>query len=171
MKKQSGLVTMKGKALILLGDKVKVGDKAPDFEAIASDLSTVKFSSFHGKVCIISSVPSLDTSVCAMETRRFNEQASRLGSDVLTLTISMDLPFAQDRWCIAADVENVRTFSDHRSGSFGEAFGVLIKDLRLLARSVFVIDKQGVIRYIEIVDELSSEPDYEAALKVAKELV
>ena len=171
MQEREGLVTMKGSPLTLVGNGLKVGDVAPDCEVIGRDLKPVKLSSFQGKVCIISSLPSLDTSVCNIMTRKFNEDAAALGDDVVVLAVSMDLPFAQDRWCIAADVENVQTFSDHRSGSFGEAFGVLIKDLRLLARSVFVIDKEGVIRYIEIVDELSSEPDYEPALKVAKELV
>ncbi|UCF44213.1 MAG: thiol peroxidase [Planctomycetota bacterium] len=171
MKERKGLVSMKGEPLILLGNELKVGDVAPDCEVVGKDLKLVSLSSFRGKVCIISSLPSLDTSVCNIMTRKFNEDAVALGGDVAVLAISMDLPFAQDRWCVAADVTNVETFSDHRSGAFGEAFGVLIKDLRLLARSVFILDREGVIRYIEIVDELSSEPDYEAALKAAKELV
>jgi thiol peroxidase len=171
MKERKGLVTMKGEPLTLLGNELKVGDVAPDCEVVGKDLNPVKLSLFRGKVCIISSLPSLDTSVCNIMTRKFNEDAAALGSDVAVLAISMDLPFAQDRWCVAADVKNVQTFSDHRSGAFGEAFGVLIKDLRLLARSVFVLDRKGIIRYVEIVDELSSEPDYEAALKAAKELV
>jgi thiol peroxidase len=171
MKEREGLVTMKGEPLTLLGNDLKAGDVAPDCEVVGKDLKSVKLSSFQGKVCIISSLPSLDTSVCNIMTRKFNEDAAALGSDVVVLAISMDLPFAQDRWCVAADVKNVETFSDHRSASFGEAFGVLIKDLRLLARSVFVLDREGVIRYVEIVDELSSEPDYEVALKAAKELV
>ncbi len=171
MKERKGLVSMKGQPLTLLGNELKVGDVAPDCEVVGKDLKPVKLSSFKGKVCIISSLPSLDTSVCNIMTRKFNEDAAALGSDVVVLAISMDLPFAQDRWCVAADVQNVETFSDHRSGAFGEAFGVLIKDLRLLARSVFVLDREGIIRYIEIVEELSSEPDYEAALKAAKDLV
>ena len=162
---------MEGKPLTLVGNEVKVGDPAPDCEVVANDLSPAKFSSFRGKVCIICSVPSLDTSVCDMETRRFNEEAGRIGDDVAVLTISMDLPFAQKRWCGAAGVTNVQTLSDHRSASFGQAFGVLIKDLRLLARAVFVVDREGTIRYIEIVNELTHEPDYETALKAAKELV
>ncbi|MFQ6036367.1 MAG: thiol peroxidase [Sedimentisphaerales bacterium] len=168
MNERTGLVTMKGQALTLLGDEVKIGDKAPDFEVVANDLSTVKLSSFRGKVCIISSVPSLDTSVCDIMTRRFNQEAGKLGEDVAVLTISMDLPFAQKRWCGAADVKNLQTLSDHRQASFGKAFGVLIKELRLLARAVFVLDKEGIIRYAEIVDELTNEPDYDAALKTAK---
>lgn len=171
MKERTGLVTMKGQPLSLLGDGLKVGDKAPNFEVIANDLSQVKFSSFRGKVCIISSVPSLDTGVCDRMTRRFNEEAGGLGQDVAVLTISMDLPFAQKRWCGAAGVKNVQTLSDHREASFGKAYGVLIKGLRLLARAVFVVDKQGVIRYTEIVAELTNEPNYEAAIKAAKEML
>ncbi len=171
MEEQTGTVTMKGKPLTLLGNKVKEGDKAPDFEAVANDLTTVKFSSFAGKVCIISSVPSLDTSVCDTMTRRFNEEAGNLGKDVVVLTISMDLPFAQKRWCGAAGVENLQTLSDHREASFSKAYGVLVKELRLLARAVFVVNKEGVIRYKQIVEELTNEPDYEAVLKAAKQLL
>jgi len=171
MKERTGLVTMKGQPLTLLGDGLKVGDKAPNFEVIANDLSQVRLSSLRGKVCIISSVPSLDTGVCDRMTRRFNEEAGGLGRDVAVLTISMDLPFAQKRWCGAAGVKNVQTLSDHREASFGKAYGVLIKGLRLLARAVFVVDKQGVIRYTEIVAELTNEPNYEAAIKAAKEML
>jgi len=170
MKERKGLITMKGNPLTLAGDEVKLGQPAPDCEVVANDLSVVKLSSFHGKVCIICSVPSLDTSVCDMETRRFNEEAGRMGKDVAVLTISMDLPFAQKRWCGAAGVKNVQTLSDYRNASFGTSFGVLIKELRLLARAVFVVDKNGIIRYIQIVRELSSEPDYEAALKAARNI-
>lgn len=169
MKERTDSVTMKGQPLTLLGDEVKVGDKAPDFEVVANDLSVIKFSSFQGKVCIILSVPSLDTSVCDTMTRRFNQEAGNLGDDVVVLTISMDLPFAQRRWCGAADVENLQTLSDHRKASFGEAFSILIKELRLLARAVFVIDKEGIIRYTEIVNELTNEPDYDAALQAASQ--
>jgi thiol peroxidase len=134
-------------------------------------MSAVKAASFRGKVCIICAVPSLDTPVCDTETRRFNEEPGRLGDGAVVLTISMDLPFAQKRWCGAAGIDNVQTLSDHREASFGTAFGVLIKELRLLARAVFVVDKAGTIRYIQIVNELTNEPDYEAALKAAKELM
>jgi thiol peroxidase len=170
MKERKGVITMKGSPLTLVGKEVKVGQPAPDFEVIANDMSSVKLSSFKGKVCIICSVPSLDTSVCDMETRRFNEEAGKLGSDVVVLTISMDLPFAQKRWCGAAGVKNVQTLSDHRDASFGEAYGVLIKELRLLARAVFVVDKKSIIRYIQIVNEVASEPNYEAALKAVEGL-
>jgi len=169
VQERKGLVTMKGNPLTLVGNEVKVGDALPDCEVVGKELAPVKLSSFRGKVCIISSFPSLDTSVCDMMTRRFNEEAVALGDDVVVLAISMDLPFAQDRWCIAADVKNINMFSDHRTASFGQAFGVLIKELRLLARAVFVVDREGIVRYTQIVDELTNEPDYEAALKAAKE--
>ena len=164
MNERTDSVTMKGQGLTLLGNEVRAGQKAPDFEVVANDLSTVKFSSFLGKVCIISSVPSLDTPVCDKMTRRFNEEAVSLGEDVVVLTISMDLPFAQERWCGAAGVENVKTLSDYRDASFATAFGVLIKELRLLARAVFVVDKDGTITHAQIVEELTDEPDYQSAL-------
>jgi len=170
VQERKGLITLKGKPLTLTSGEVKVGQEAPDCELIANDLSAVKLSSFRGKVCIISSVPSLDTSVCDRETRRFNEEAGRLGNDVVVLTISMDLPFAQKRWCGAAGIKNVLTLSDHRDASFGRAYGVLIKEVRLLARAVFVVDRTGVIRYIQVVNELTNEPDYEAVLKAVNQL-
>ena len=168
MEERSGIITMKGNPLTLVGKALKEGDAAPDFEVLDNDLAPVNFDSFRGKVCVVSSVPSLDTPVCDMETRRFNEEAGNLGPDIRVLTISMDLPFAQTRWCGAAGVDKVVTLSDHRGASFGMAYGVLIKELRLLARAVFVIDVTGIIRHIEIVKELTEEPDYEAVLKAAK---
>jgi thiol peroxidase len=161
-------ITMKGNPFVLSGNQVKVGQKAHDFEVIANDLTPVRFSSFLGKVCLVASVPSLDTSVCDIETRKFNKEADALGENIVILTISMDLPFAQKRWCGAAGVKNIQTLSDHRKAEFGKAFGVLIEQLRLLARAVFVVDDQGIIRYIQIVDELSNEPDYEKALDALK---
>lgn len=171
MQERDGLVTMKGNPITLMGTELQVGDKAPDFVAIDNDLNPVSFDSFRGKVCIVSSVPSLDTPVCDMETRRFNDEAGRLGDDVEILTISMDLPFAQKRWCGAAGVDRVQTLSDHRDAAFGQAYGVLIKGLRLLARAVFVVDKEGTIRYMELVKEIASEPDYDSLLTAVKELV
>jgi thiol peroxidase len=171
MKERKGLITMKGGPLTLLGTPVSPGSQAPDFEAVANDLSPVKFAAFRGKVCIISSVPSLDTRVCDIQTRRFNEEAQKLGDDVVVLTISMDLPFAQKRWCAAAGIKNLQTLSDHRDTAFGRAYGLLIKELRLLARSVIVVDKQGIVRYAELVTELTNEPNYDAALKAAKQLL
>ena len=171
MQERTGLVTLKGNPVTLMGPEIKVGQPAPDIELTANDLSTVKLSSFNGKVCIITSVPSLDTPVCDTETRRFNEAASRMGDDVAVLAVSMDLPFAQARWCGAAGVKNVRTLSDHRDAAFGTSYGVLVKGLRLLARAVFVVDRQGVVRYTELVKEVASEPDYEAALAAAGKLL
>jgi thiol peroxidase len=170
MKERQGLITMKGNPLTLTGNEVKLGEKAPDFVALDNDLAPIHFSSFRGKICILSSVPSLDTPVCDMETRRFNEEASRLGPDILICTISMDLPFAQKRWCAAAGVDKVKTLSDHRDASFGTSFGVLIKELRLLARAVFLVDGQGTIRYIQLVKEVTKEPDYDAILSALKKL-
>ena len=158
-------ITFQGNPLTLVGNQLKPGDTAPDFEVLANDLSPVKLSDFHDKVCVISVVPSLDTPVCDIQTRRFNEEAAALGNDVVVLTISMDLPFAQQRWCGAAGIENVQTLSDHRNAEFGKAFGLLIEELRLLARAVFIVDANGIIRYKQIVDELTDEPDYDAAIR------
>jgi thioredoxin-dependent peroxiredoxin len=170
MEERKGLITMMGNPLTLLGKTLKVGDPAPDFTVINNDMASVSLSAYRGKICVISSVPSLDTSVCDMETRRFNQEAEDLGPDVVILTISMDLPFAQKRWCGAAGVERVVTLSDHRDASFGTAYGMLIKELRLLARCVFIVDKAGMIRYIQLVDEVTHEPDYEPILKAVKAL-
>ncbi|MGB2865048.1 MAG: thiol peroxidase [Sedimentisphaerales bacterium] len=169
MTEAKNTITISGNPMALVGSGPGVGEPAPDFEAVANDMSSFKLSQLQGKVLVICSVGSLDTSVCDTEVRKFNEQATSLGDDVAVLVISMDLPFTQMRWCGAAGVKNVQTLSDHNKADFGNAYGVLIKELRLLARTVFVVDKKGVIRYIEVVDELSNEPDYEAALKAAKE--
>jgi thiol peroxidase len=166
--KETRTVTAKGKPLMLVGTPVKVGEPAPDFEVIANDMSPVRLSSFRGKICLITSVPSLYTSVCDIETRKFNEQAGKFGDKVAVLTISMDLPFAQKRWCEAASVKNLQTLSDYRKAEFGLAFGVLIEETRLLARAVFIVDAEGTIRYIQIVDELSHEPNYDEAIKALK---
>jgi len=171
MEKQKRTVTMKGKPVTLIGDEIKIGKPAPDCEVIANDMSKVLLSSFSGKVRIICSVPSLDTSICDKETRRFNQDAENLVDDVVVLTISMDLPFAQKRWCGAAGVKNVHTLSDYRDALFGKAYGVLIKELRLLARAVFVVGKKGVVRYVQIVEETSNEPDYDAALEAVRKLL
>ncbi len=171
MKERSGVITFKGGPLTLVGEEIAVGQKAPDFTVVANDLSRVQPSSFAGKVVVVSSVPSLDTPVCDTETRRFNEEATRLGSDVKVLTISMDLPFAQARWCGAAGVSNVQTLSDHRDASFGTAYGVLIKELRLLARAVFVIDREGTIQYIQLVKEVTDEPNYDEVVKAVKKIL
>lgn len=171
MQEKANAVTMKANPLTLLGPQLDVGDSIPDSELIGNDLNPVKLSSFQGKVRIISSVPSLDTSVCDAMTRRFNKEAGKLGQDVVVLTVSMDLPFAQKRWCAAAGIENVLTLSDHRDAAFGKNFGLLVKELRILARAVFVIDMQGIIRYKELVNELTDEPDYQSAVLAAKNLL
>ena len=170
MQERSGIITMRGKPLTLLGAEAKTGAAAPDFEALANDLSPVKLSSFKGRVCVISSVPSLDTPVCDLETRRFNEEAGKLGPNIAFLTISMDLPFAQKRWCGAAGATNLQTLSDHRQASFGSAYGMLIKELRLLARAVFIVDKAGILRYSQLVKEVSQEPNYEEVLQALKQI-
>ena len=165
---RQGVVTFKGGPLTLLGRELKTGDKAPDFTVTDQDLSPVTFSKFRGKVCIVTSVPSLDTAVCDIMTRRFADEAVALGPDVAVLTISMDLPFAQKRWCVGADVKEIHVLSDYRDASFGRAWGLLIKELHLNARAVYVIDRAGVVRYAEIVKEIATEPDYAAAIAAAK---
>lgn len=171
MEERTGIITMKGNPLTLLGKAVGVGEKAPDFEVLDNELSPVRFSSMRGKVTVISSVPSLDTPVCDMETRRFNQEAGNLDEDVVIMTVSMDLPFAQKRWCGSAGIDRVITLSDHRDASFGMAYGVLIKELRLLARAVFVVDRQDIIRHAQIVDELTHEPDYKTIMDSVKAFV
>jgi thioredoxin-dependent peroxiredoxin len=161
------MVTFKGKKVTLLGNQVQVGDKAPNFTVLANDLSEVTLDDTKGSVRLISVVPSLDTGVCDAQTRRFNEEASKL-DNVKVLTISVDLPFAQKRWCGAAGVENVQTLSDHRDLSFGKAYGVAIKELRLLARAIFVVDSSDTVTYVEYVDEVTNHPNYEAAIEAAK---
>jgi thiol peroxidase len=160
-------VTFKGNPITLLGNEVKVGDKAPNFTVLANDLSEVTLDNTKGQVRLISAVPSLDTGVCDAETRRFNEEANSLGN-VKILTVSVDLPFAQKRWCAAAGIENVQTLSDHRDLSFGEAYGVAIQELRLLTRAVFVVDSSDTVVYIEYVSEATNHPNYEAALEAAR---
>lgn len=168
MAERPGAVTMKGSPLTLVGPVISVGDAAPDFQALNNDLQPVRLSQFKGKTVILCSVPSLDTPVCDMETRRFNQEAEKLGEDVVVLTISMDLPFAQKRWCGAAGVTRVLTLSDHRDASFGQAYGVLIKEMRLLARAVFVVGKDGLIKHAQLVKEITEEPDYAAVLSAVK---
>jgi thioredoxin-dependent peroxiredoxin len=164
---RTGVVTFQGNPVTLVGNEVKVGDAAPDFTVLANDLTPVTLSDTKGSVRIISVVPSLDTGVCDQQTRRFNEEAASL-EGVQILTISVDLPFAQKRWCGAAGVDRVQTLSDHRDLSFGMAYGVVIKELRLLARSVFVVDKNDKVVYVEYVPEVTQHPNYEAALEAAK---
>ena len=171
MSERHGAVTFQGNPLTLVGKELQVGSPAPEFTALAKDLSEVRLSSFRGKTCVLFSVPSLDTPVCDTETRRFNQEAAKLGEDVQILALSMDLPFAQARWCGAAGVDKVQTLSDHREASFGNSYGVLIRELRLLARAVFVVDRDGIVRYIQLVKEITEEPDYESALKAVEEIL
>ncbi|WP_409289782.1 thiol peroxidase [Peribacillus sp. SCS-37] len=160
-------ITFKGNPVTLLGNEVKAGDQAPDFTVLANDLSEVTLADTKGFVRLISVVPSIDTGVCDAQTRRFNEEAAGL-DNVKVLTISVDLPFAQKRWCGANGIENVQTLSDHRDLSFGEAYGAAIKELRLLARAVFVVDSSDKVTYVEYVSEATDHPDYEAAVSAAK---
>jgi len=163
-------VTFKGNPLTLIGPDIKVGDKAPNFQVIAKDLSPVTLDSSKGKIRLISVVPSLDTPVCDQQTRRFNEEAAKLPANVEVLTVSADLPFAQARFCGAANIDRVKTLSDHRELSFGQAYGVLIKELKLLARSVFVVDGADRVQYVEIVKEVTNHPNYDAALAAVKKV-
>lgn len=166
---RKGAVTFKGNPLTLIGPELKKGDKAPNFELLANDLSAVTLESFKEKTKLISVVPSLDTPVCDAQTKRFNEEASRLPSDVAVLTVSADLPFAQARWCGAAHADKIKTLSDHREAGFGKAYGVLIKELRLLARSIFVIGPDDRIQYVEYVKEITQHPNYALALSSLRE--
>jgi thiol peroxidase len=168
MEERTGLVTARGQPLTLVGHALKVGDAAPTFTAVANDMSTYRFEPASGAVWIISSVPSLDTAVCSAETHHFNEEAATLGKDVHILTISMDLPFAQKRWCGAMGVQRVQTVSDYRDRAFGRRYGVYVKQTGLLSRAVFVVNRSGQITYIQIVPELSHEPDYAAVLAAAR---
>ncbi|WP_044642087.1 thiol peroxidase [Risungbinella massiliensis] len=165
--KREAAITFKGNAKTLVGPEIKVGDKAPAFTVLANDLSPVTLADSKGAVRLISVVPSVDTGVCDLQTRKFNEEAANLNG-VEVLTISMDLPFAQKRWCGAAGLENAKVLSDHREASFGTAFGVLIEDMRLLARAVFVVDANDTVTYVEYVPEATNHPNYEAALEAAK---
>jgi thiol peroxidase len=160
-------VTFINNPVTLVGTEVKVGDKAPDFTVLSNDLKPVSLNDSKGTVRIISVVPSLDTGVCDQQTRKFNVDASAL-ENVNVLTISVDLPFAQKRWCAASGLDNVQTLSDHRDLSFGEAYGVVMQELRLLARSVFVVDSSDEVVYVEYVSEGTNHPNYEAALEAAK---
>lgn len=170
MTERTGAVTFKGNPLTALGEPLNVGDKAPDFELVANDLSSVTLADSSGKTRLLSIVPSLDTGICDAQTRRFNEEISKLGDNVVGYTISADLPFAQKRWCGNAGVERVVTLSDHMGMSFADAYGTHVKELRLEQRAVFVVDPDGVIRYVEYVPEIAQHPDYDAALAALNEV-
>ncbi len=165
---RKGIITFKGNPLTLIGSEIKAGDTAPDFKVLAKDLSEVTLASTKGKTRLISVVPSVDTPVCELQTKRFNEEASKLPANVAVLTVSMDLPFAQTRFCGAQGTDKITALSDHREASFGKAYGVLIKELRLLARAVFVIGADDKVQYAEIVKEVTAHPDYDKALNALK---
>lgn len=167
---RKGIVTKGGKPLTLMGAGLAVGDRAPDFTVLDRKGNEVKLSQYGRTVKVISVTPSLDTPVCDLQLRTFNAEASKLPMDVVVLNISMDLPYAIERFCTTAGIERVAALSDHRDASFGAAFGVLIKELRLLARSVFILDHENAVRYEEIVPDLSKAPDYERALRALQEL-
>lgn len=168
---RSGVITFKGNPMVLCGPDIKVGDAAPDFQAVDNALQPVTLKSAAGKVQLITVVPSIDTPVCDTMSRRFNEEAAQLPEAVALYTISLDLPFAQKRWCGAAGIERVTMLSDYQERSFGLNYGVLIKELKLLARAVFVIDPAGKVAYREIVAEVTAEPDYAAALEAVRKLI
>jgi thiol peroxidase len=169
IQERPGAVTFKGNPLTLIGPEIKAGMKAPEFQALGQDLSAVSLSALQGKPILISVTPSLDTPVCDLQAKRFNEEAAKL-SGVQILNISMDLPFAQKRWCGASNVDRIRVLSDHRDASFGLAYGTLIKELRLLTRSIFVLDGGGAVRYAEYVPEVTAHPNYDAALSAVRSL-
>lgn len=170
MEKRSGIITMKGNPVTLAGKEIKGGDKAPNFTVIDNDMNEVSFETFKGKKVIISVVPSLDTSVCEFQTTSFNERASEI-EDVVILTISVDLPFAQKRFCVGKGIDKVKVYSDHRDLSFGKEYGFIIEELRLLARGIVVVDKEGIVKYVEYVKEVTEHPDYDKAIEEAKKLI
>ncbi|HMB31104.1 MAG TPA: thiol peroxidase [Desulfohalobiaceae bacterium] len=171
MQERSGIIKMNGDPLTLLGPEIRIGDKAPEFQSVNTDLQPIGLKDLQQKILVLSSVPSLDTSVCDMETRRFNNEATNLSSDIAIVTISMDLPFAQKRWCGATGVDRVLTLSDYQQASFGHSYGLLIKELRLLTRAVLILDKQRIVQYIQLVPELTQEPEYESILNKANDLL
>ena len=170
MEKRTGIVTMKGSGVTLLGREIKVGDIAPDFKALTKELKPFGLMDMEGKVKLISVVPSIDTGVCDLQTLTFNEEAAKL-KDAIFVTISMDLPFALNRYCASKGIENTETVSDHRDASFGLNYGYLIEELRLLARGIVVIDKDNNVTYVEYVKEISTHPDYDKALEAVRRLL
>ena len=171
MEKRTGVVTFAGNPIALLGKEVKVGDKAPAFTLLDNGLGEKTLADYAGKVKVISVVPSLDTGVCDAQTRWFNQNVSKLGENVVVLTVSVDLPFAQKRWCGAAGIDQVETLSDHRDLSFGENYGFILEGLRLLSRGIVVIDTDDVVRYVEYVPEVTSAVKFDAAEAATKALV
>lgn len=168
---RTGVATLKGNPITLIGPELKVGDKAPEFQLNKSLVDVVGLEQFAGKVKLISVIPSIDTGVCDAQTRRFNEEASKLGEQAAMITVSVDLPMAQARWCGAAGVDNVVMLSDYKDNNFGKSYGVLIKELHLDMRSIFVVDTDNTIRYVEYVSEMTEHPNYEQALAAVKALL
>lgn len=164
---RSGVITFQGSPLTLIGPALRAGDRAPGFSVLDGELKPVGLKDFAGKTKIISVTPSLDTPVCDLQLRRFNAEAAKMSGESAVLNISMDLPFAIARFCTSAGIDKVKALSDHRDASFGAAYGVLIKELRLLARAIFVIDRCDVIQYVEIVPDITNHPDYDKALSAA----
>jgi thiol peroxidase len=167
MQERKGIITFQGNPLTLLGPEIKAGDKAPNFKVLNNSLQEVTLDNYKGKTLILSVAPSLDTGVCAAQTHRFNKEIANLPAGVEVLTISADLPFAQGRFCGAENIK-IPTLSDHREMSFGDAYGTHIKELRLEARSLFVVGKDGKIKHAEYVKEVTTHPDYDKALQAAK---
>ncbi|MDD4457521.1 MAG: thiol peroxidase [Syntrophotalea acetylenica] len=168
---RTGLVTFKGNPLTLVGPALKVGTAAPAFTLVGNDLQPVALADTAGKIRLVTVVPSLDTPVCDTMARRFNQQAAELPDDVVVYTVSVDLPFAQARWCGNAGIERVKTLSDYQERAFGLDYGLLIKELKLLARAVLVIDRNGTLKYFQLVREVVEEPDYQAAIDAVNQLL
>ena len=168
MTERANAATFKGSPLTLAGPEIRVGDQAPHFRLVGNDLADIECESFHRKVRVLSVAPSIDTPVCATQTRTFNKEAAGLSTDVVILSVSLDLPFALARFCGAEGIERVVTASDYKYRTFGEAYGVYIRELGLLTRAVFVIDREGKVAYAEYVPEVTNEPDYAAALEAVK---
>lgn len=171
MEKRKNIITFAGTPMTLVGKAIKVGQIAPDFKVIATDLSEVTLKNYEGKVKVLSIVPSLDTGVCDAQTRWFNQNVTNLSSDVVVLTISMDLPFAQKRYCGANGIENVVTLSDYRYADFGQNYGCLIEELRLLTRTIVILDKDNTVKYVQYVPEVTTPPDYDKAVASLKSLL
>jgi thiol peroxidase len=164
-------ISMKGKSMALVGPSLVVGEKVPGFIVLDQSLQAVTLDDFKGKIKVISVTPSLDTALCDLQAHWFNEEAASLPEDVAVINISMDLPFAIRRFCVAGEIDAIKVYSDHREASFGKGWGVLIKELRLLARAVFVVDKEDVLRYSEIVPEATNAPDYDSAISALKKMI
>lgn len=170
-----GAITFKGNPMTLVGRELQVGDRAPDFQLVTNDLQTLTWEDLSDggrKAVLMILVPSIDTSVCSLETSKFNRHVASLPADkIKVVTVSADTPFAQKRWAAQENITNIQMLSDHKEKAFADSYGVRIKELGLLTRAIYLLDKDGVVRYIQTVPEVASEPDYDAVLKAARELV